>query len=163
MLRVDAIEAPDDRTLVWRLRKPFPLLPHFLSKVQPQPVMMPARLAATDPFKQVTEIVGSGPFRFLDKEYVSGSFAAFAKFDRYVPRNEPASYTAGGHHVLLDRVEWRVIPDSATAANALTAGRGGLAGTAAARPGADAEGAAGGHYRVARSIRHGRRCCGRTT
>jgi peptide/nickel transport system substrate-binding protein len=122
-LRVDAIEAPDDRTLVWRLRKPFPLLPYFLSKVQPQPVMMPERIASTvDPFKQVTEIVGSGPFRFLDKEYVSGSFVAFAKFDRYQPRNEPASYTAGGHNVLLDRVEWRVIPDSATAANALTAG-----------------------------------------
>ena len=122
-LRVDAIEAPDDRTLVWRLRKPFPLLPFFLSKVQPQPVMMPERIAATvDPFKQVTEIVGSGPFRFLPKEYVSGAFAAFEKFDRYKPRNEPASYTAGGHNVLVDRVEWRVIPDSATAANALTAG-----------------------------------------
>ena len=85
--------------------------------------MMPERIAATvDPFKQVTEIVGSGPFRFLPKEYVSGAFAAFEKFDRYKPRNEPASYTAGGHKVLVDRVEWRVIPDSATAANALTAG-----------------------------------------
>src|ERR1700735_2457903 len=27
-LRVDAIEPPNDRPLVWRLRKPFPLLPH---------------------------------------------------------------------------------------------------------------------------------------
>jgi peptide/nickel transport system substrate-binding protein len=121
--RVDAIETPNDRTLVWRLRKPFPLLAHFLSKVQPQPVMMPERIASTvDPFKQVTEIVGSGPFRFLPKEYVSGAFVAFEKFDRYVPRNEPASYMAGGHQVFLDRVEWKVIPDSATAANALTAG-----------------------------------------
>jgi peptide/nickel transport system substrate-binding protein len=122
-LRVDAIEAPDDRTLVWRLSRPFPLLPYFLSKVQPQPVMMPERIASTiDPFKQVTEIVGSGPFRFLPKEYVSGAFVAFEKFDRYKPRNEPASYTAGGHQVFVDRVEWKVIPDSATAANALTAG-----------------------------------------
>ena len=122
-LRVDAIEAPDDRTLVWRLKKPFPLLPHFLSKVQPQPVMMPERIAATvDPYTQITEIVGSGPFRFVAKDYVSGALAAFEKFDRYIPRNEPASYTAGGHNVMVDRVEWRVIPDSATAANALTAG-----------------------------------------
>ncbi|WP_428535167.1 ABC transporter substrate-binding protein [Rhodopila sp.] len=121
--RVDAIEAPDDRTLVWRLRKPLALLAHFLSKVQPQPVMMPERIAASvDPFKQVTEIVGSGPFRFRPKEYVSGSFVAFERFDRYKPRNEPASYTAGGHQVLLDRVEWHVIPDSATAASALIAG-----------------------------------------
>lgn len=120
--RVDAIEAPDDRTLVWRLKKPFPLLAHFLSKVQPQPVMMPERLAQTDPFKQVTEIVGSGPFRFLPQEYVSGASAAFERFDKYVPRDEPASYAAGGKRVFVERVEWRVIPDSATAANALTAG-----------------------------------------
>jgi len=120
--RVDAIEAKDDRTLVWRLKKPFPLLPHFLSKVQPQPVIVPERLAATDPFKQLTEIVGCGPFRFLPDEYVSGIHAAFARNYRYVPRQEPASYTAGGHRVNVDRVEWRVVPDPATAANALAAG-----------------------------------------
>lgn len=120
--RVDAIEAPDDKTLVWRLKKPFPLLAHFLSKVQPQPVIVPERLAATDPFKQLTEIVGCGPFRFLPDEFVSGSHAAFSRFDKYVPRQEPASYTAGGHKVLLDRVEWRIIPDPATAANAMSAG-----------------------------------------
>ena len=121
--RVDAIEAPDDKTLVWRLKKPFPLLAHFLSKVQPSPVMMPERIASTtDPFKQVAEIVGSGPFRFLKDEYVSGSLATFARFDAYVPRNEPASYTAGGHKVFVDRVEWKVIPDPATAANALASG-----------------------------------------
>ena len=45
--------------------------------------MMPERLAATDPFKQLTEIVGCGPFRFLPDEYVSGIHAAFARFDNY--------------------------------------------------------------------------------
>lgn len=120
--RVDAIESPDDRTLVWRLKKPFPLLAHFLSKVQPQPVIVPARLAATDPFKQLTDIVGCGPFRYLPDETVSGSRAAFARFDKYVPRQEPASYNSGGHKVLLDRVEWRIVPDPATAANAMMSG-----------------------------------------
>jgi peptide/nickel transport system substrate-binding protein len=120
--RVAEITAPDDRTLVWRLKKPFPLLPHFLSKVQPQPVMMPERLAATDPHKQITEIVGCGPFRFLKDEFVSGARASFARFDKYTPRQEPPSYTAGGHRVNVDKVEWRVIPDSATSAAALTAG-----------------------------------------
>ena len=120
--RVAEITAPDDKTLVWRLKKPFPLLPHFLSKMQPQPVMMPERLAATDPHKQITEIVGSGPFRFLKDEFVSGARASFARFDKDNPRQEPPSYNAGGHKVHVDKVEWRVIPDSATAANALTAG-----------------------------------------
>ena len=121
--RVDAIEAKDDRTLVWRLSKPFPLLTRFLSKVQPAPVMMPERIASTvDPFKQVTEVVGCGPFRFLPGDYVSGSHAAFARFEQYVPRQERASYNSGGHKVYVDRVEWQVVPDSATAANALASG-----------------------------------------
>src|SRR5215813_2614422 len=46
--RVDALEAPDDATIVWRLSKPFPHLPKALSKFQTAAVIMPARIAATD-------------------------------------------------------------------------------------------------------------------
>jgi peptide/nickel transport system substrate-binding protein len=121
-LRIEALEAPDDRTIVWRLAKPFAHLPKALSKMQTAAAMMPARIAATDPFKQIPEAIGSGPFRFLASEQVIGSFASFAKFDRYVPRDEPPSFTSGGHRVLLDRVEWHMIPDASTAANALMTG-----------------------------------------
>src|SRR5574337_2233146 len=120
--RLDALEAKDDRTLVFRLRKPFASLPYALAKTQPTPVIMPERLASTDPFKQVPEIVGSGPFRWVAKEYVAGNLAVFARNDRYNPRPEPASFAAGGYRVLVDRVEWRIIPDAATAANALANG-----------------------------------------
>jgi peptide/nickel transport system substrate-binding protein len=120
--RLDVIEAADDRTLVWRLNKPFAQLPFALSKTQSTPVIMPERLARTDPFSQVTEVVGSGPFRFIADEYVPGSRAVFARFDGYVPRNEPPSFCAGGHHVMVDRVEWRIVPDAATVANALIKG-----------------------------------------
>ncbi|HSU05525.1 MAG TPA: ABC transporter substrate-binding protein [Acetobacteraceae bacterium] len=120
--RLDALEAADDRTLVWRLKKPFASLPAALCKTQPTPVIMPERLAQTDPFKQITEVVGSGPFRFIANEWVAGSQAVFVKFDRYNPRPEPASFCAGGYRVLVDRVEWRIIPDPATAANALVNG-----------------------------------------
>ncbi len=119
----DALEAPDDRTLVFRLKRPFPPLLKALAKTQPSPAMiMPARIAATDPFKQITEIVGSGPFRFVADEYIPGSRAVFAKFDRYKPRDERASGVAGGKVVHVDRVEWRIIPEAATAAGALKAG-----------------------------------------
>ena len=120
--RVDALEAPDDRTIVWRLRKPFPHLPRALSKFQTAAVIMPARIAATDPSKQIPEAIGSGPFRFLADEQVIGSFASFARNERYAPRDEPPSFTAGGHQVLLDRVEWHMIPDASTATNALITG-----------------------------------------
>ena len=51
-----------------------------------------------------------------------GSHAALVPFERYVPRDEPPSFTSGGHRVLVDRVEWKMIPDAATAANALVTG-----------------------------------------
>jgi peptide/nickel transport system substrate-binding protein len=120
--RLDGLEAVDDRTIVWRLSKPFPPLRALLSKVVQPVLMMPERIALTDPFKQITEVIGSGPFRWLPDEYVIASHAAFARFDQYAPRDEPPSYMAGGHRVLLDRVEWKMIPDAATAANALVTG-----------------------------------------
>ena len=120
--RLDALETPDDRTLVFRLNKPFVHLPMALSRIVTPPVIVPERLAATDPFKPMPEAIGSGPFRFLKDEHVQGSFAAFARNDRYVPRDEKPSYMAGGHRVLLDRVEWKMITDGATAANALVTG-----------------------------------------
>ncbi|MCW3474214.1 ABC transporter substrate-binding protein [Limobrevibacterium gyesilva] len=121
--RMDALEAPDDRTLVFRLKKPFPAMPFALAKTQPSPpFIMPARIAAGDAFKQITEVMGSGPFQFVQKEYVSGSLAVFSKFAGYKPREDTPSFTAGAKRALVDRVEWRVIPDAATANNALRTG-----------------------------------------
>jgi peptide/nickel transport system substrate-binding protein len=121
--RLDALEAPTDTSLVFWLKKPFASLAWALGKSQPSPpVIMPERLANTDAFKGISEVVGSGPFRFVTDEYVSGSRAIFARFDGYVPRDEPARGTAGGKRALVERVEWRIIPEAATAAAALRAG-----------------------------------------
>lgn len=121
-VRLESLEATDDRTIVWRFIKPFPHLRALLSKVVQPVMMMPERIALTDPFKQIPEAVGSGPFRWLADEHVLASHAAFARFEGYVPRDEKPSYMAGGHRVLLDRVEWKMIPDAGTAANALITG-----------------------------------------
>ncbi len=119
--RLAALEATDDRTILWRFNKPFPFLPNALAKTQPTCAIMPARLA-NDPYKQTAECIGSGPFRWIADEFVSGSRAVMAKFDRYVPRPEKVEYGWGGYHVKVDRVEWRIIPDPATAASALATG-----------------------------------------
>jgi peptide/nickel transport system substrate-binding protein len=96
-LRLDALEAPDDRTIIFRLHKPFPQLPFALGKAQPNMLpVMPARLASTDPSQQVSELIGSGPFRFVPTEFSAGSFAVMARFEGYRPRDEAPNGTSGG-------------------------------------------------------------------
>jgi peptide/nickel transport system substrate-binding protein len=117
------LTAVDDRTFRWVLRKPYPKMLLALGKIStPCCFVMPARIAATDPFRQIGEHVGSGPMRFLKNEWVPGAKAVFEKFAEYTPRQEPASWFAGGKRMLTDRVEWIVIPDPATAAAALQNG-----------------------------------------
>lgn len=124
MAATEELSAPDDRTIRFRLKEPFPLLPNALGKASvPVCAMMPERLANTDPFRQVTELIGSGPFRYEAGERVPGSLNVYRKFDRYVPRNEaPRGWTSGGKVVHFDRVEWRTMPDPQTATNALLTG-----------------------------------------
>ena len=117
------LTATDDRTWKWVLKKPYPKMLLALAKNNaPCSFIMPERIAVTDPFKQITEFVGSGPMRFVRDEWVPGARAAFQKFDGYVPRDEKASWLAGGKRMLVDRVEWVIMPDPATAAAALQNG-----------------------------------------
>ena len=121
MLMTDELSAADDRTVQFRFKAPFPLLPEALGKIGVNMLpIMPERLASTDAFKQVTEMVGSGPFRFLADERVSGSRVVYARFENYRPRDQGTpDWTTGPKIVHFDRVVWNVIPDGATAAAAM--------------------------------------------
>jgi peptide/nickel transport system substrate-binding protein len=120
---LEGFDAPDDRTVRVRLKQPFPQLLAAIGHVGPMAAfIMPERIAKTDPFTAVTEIVGSGPYRFLPGEYVSGSRVGYAKFDGYRPRSEAPFLNSGGKVAHFERIEWNVIPDSSTAAAALQSG-----------------------------------------
>lgn len=117
------LSAPDDKTLVFDLKHPFPLLSYALGKPSGICPIIPERLAATPGTQQITEVVGSGPFRFLPGERVVGSQVVYNRFEGYVPRTGgKASFMAGPKIVHVDRVVWRVLPDAATAAAALQVG-----------------------------------------
>jgi peptide/nickel transport system substrate-binding protein len=116
------LTAVDDRTFRWVLKEPYPRLLFALAKNITAAYMMPERIAKTDPFKQISEYVGSGPMKFVRGEWVPGVRAAFEKFADYVPRQEPRSWLAGGKAMLLDRIEWVVMPDPGTASAALQNG-----------------------------------------
>lgn len=120
---IDEWGVADDRTVKITLKQRFPLLIEAIAKGDAVVAfIMPERLAKTDPFKNVPDVIGSGPFRFLKDEFVAGSSVAYAKNTDYVPRQEKADWTAGGKVVNFDRVEWKIIPDSSTAASALQSG-----------------------------------------
>lgn len=124
MAATDEISAPDDTTIVFRLKYPFPLLPDALAKTPPSMCpIMPERLAVTDPYKQVTEMVGSGPYRYKPDERVPGSLVVYERNTSYVPRaNGTPDGTAGPKIAHIDRIEWHILPDPATVAAAMQKG-----------------------------------------
>ena len=125
MLRAIQVElAPvDELTWKWSLKQPFPKMLLALAKNNaPCSFVMPERIAKTDPFTQITEYIGSGPMKFLRSDWVPGAKAVFEKFADYKPRSEKADWLAGGKNILVDRIEWVIMPDPATAAAALQNG-----------------------------------------
>jgi len=84
---------------------------------------MPERLIEAAQNKPITEMIGSGPFRFVPGERVAGSRAVFARNPDYSPTPVGTpSFIAGPKIVNFDRVEWHIIPDAGTAGAALQAG-----------------------------------------
>ena len=125
MAATDELSAADDKTIVFRLKRAFPLLPDALGKVAGiMCAIMPERLAKTDAFTPITEMVGSGPFRYVAAERVPGALSVYTRFEGYVPRpGGTPSWTAGPKIAYLDRIEWGAIPDAATAMGALQQGQ----------------------------------------
>ncbi len=118
------LSAPDDRTIRFRLIRPFPHLPEALAGASAiPPCIMPERLANTDPYRQISEMVGSGPYKFVAGEYSPGARAVYERFAGYVPRPDGRlSYCAGPKVAHFGRVEWISMGDTATAVSALQTG-----------------------------------------
>jgi peptide/nickel transport system substrate-binding protein len=121
MAHTDELTAVSDKVIRFRLKKPFALLANALAEVNC--CIMPERLAKTDAMSQVTEAMGSGPFRFVASERVSGQRVVYEKNAKYIPRRDgKPSFNAGPKIVHVDRVVWNFIPDPATASAALMQG-----------------------------------------
>src|SRR5690242_16850601 len=123
MASVSEITALDQRTFRISLKEPYGLVLEALGKPSSNtPFMMPKRVADTDPYKQIDDYTGSGPFIFKKDEWKAGEKVVYVKNPKYKPRSEAPSMLAGGKLAKVDRVEWLAISDPATAANALLTG-----------------------------------------
>lgn len=120
MSLVTDMQVIDDMSFSLTLEVPSNLILQGLAKIGTRTAfMMPKRIAETPTSEQITEHVGSGPFRFVESEFQPGLKVVYEKFEEYVPRSEAASWTAGGKVVRVDRVEWISMPDPMTTVNAL--------------------------------------------
>ena len=120
---VAEIATKDERSFTLRLKAPFGYVDFLLCGSNGvMGGIMREQDALTDPFTPIKSRIGSGPFRFVEAEYRPGAKLVYEKFADYIPRPEPASGFAGGKQVLVDRVEWMIMPDAAVAYAALQHG-----------------------------------------
>ncbi|WP_313623502.1 ABC transporter substrate-binding protein [Achromobacter sp.] len=119
---VASMDVVDDKTFKIVLNAPADVLA-ALGKPSGLPsFMMPKRVAQTPVAQAITDYTGSGPFKFVQKEFQPGVKTVYEKNTDYVPRKEAPSWTAGGKVVNVDRVEWVAMADPMTTVNALLGG-----------------------------------------
>ena len=117
------MRAVDARTFRIDLKEPFgPMLEGFARPSSIPLFIMPKRIADLPADKVLEEVVGSGPFRFLQAEFRPGVSWAYERNENYVPRTEAPDGLAGGKQVKVDRVEVVWFPSKQTAINALAKG-----------------------------------------
>ncbi|ARO15810.1 extracellular solute-binding protein (plasmid) [Ketogulonicigenium robustum] len=118
---VETVTAADAKTIVITLNAPFPLLPALLARPHNGCTILPEAEALQA--ERIDRPTGSGPYKMVWDEWVQGAKVVFERFDGYVPREgADAVFTAGAKVAMIDRVEWLVIPDAATAFASLQAG-----------------------------------------
>ena len=121
--RLASLEATGDKSFALTLTEPFPYtLPAMAKPSALALFMMPERIASTPADTAITELIGSGPYKFMADEFQPGVKVVYEKFEDYVPAEGPTSWFSGAKVVKTDRVEWVTMPDAQTAINALQNG-----------------------------------------
>lgn len=108
---LDAIDAPDDHTVVFRFKQPYaPLLSQL--DVTEAPILPRHLYAGSDPERNPANLrpIGTGPFKFAS--FTQGSDLMLVRNPTYFRRSLP----------YLDTVKMRVIPDAAARVLALQRG-----------------------------------------
>ncbi|MDR3441033.1 MAG: ABC transporter substrate-binding protein [Telmatospirillum sp.] len=108
----ETITAPDDHTVVFKLKEPFPSF-LYAFEVSAAPIV-PAHIYEGTDFRNNpanATPIGTGPFKL--QEWVKGSFIHLVRNDDYYKPGRP----------YLDGIYFRVIPDAASRALALESGQ----------------------------------------
>ena len=109
-MKVEAIETPDPKTVVFRLAAPSALFLHYVANIQCMTAIL--HRDSVNAAGEWVKPIGTGPFAFT--EWRKNSFILLSKFAGYKSRSEPTSGYAGARKVYVDQVRWMVVPDDAT-------------------------------------------------
>src|SRR6202043_3284838 len=121
--RVASLSGVDDLNFTLVLKEPFGLVEFMLAGAgAPIPAILREKDATRPDSEEITAPIGSGPFRYVASERVSGHRVVFERNADYAVRPEPPDGLAGGKIVKVDRVEWTILPDNTTTAAALANG-----------------------------------------
>jgi peptide/nickel transport system substrate-binding protein len=121
--RLASLSAVDDLTFTLVLKEPFGLVEFMLAGAgAPIPAILREKDANRAENEEITAPIGSGPFRYVASERVSGHRVVFERNPDYAVRPDPPDGLAGGKIVKVDRVEWTIMPDATTTAEALANG-----------------------------------------
>jgi ABC-type transport system substrate-binding protein len=89
MAHTAKIAPVDKKTFTLELAERFGPVLEALGKASSNvPFMMPARIASTPVEEQITELVGSGPFKVAKDEWKPGDQVVYVRNPDYIPRNE---------------------------------------------------------------------------
>lgn len=118
-VKVLSVEAPDKRTVIFRLDRASPLFLEGLASLQCMPAVLHRDSVAADGSWRAP--IGTGPFQLT--EWNKGQWILLSRFPGYVPASQPASGMAGRKQALVDKLRWMVIPEHAAQKAALLAGQ----------------------------------------
>lgn len=119
VVKVLAVEAPNPRTVVYRLDSPSALFLATLARMDCGGTGVVHRSSVGADGKWVAP-VGTGPFKL--GEWKRGQYVELQRFDGYAARSDAASGFTGVKKAEVAAVRFVIIPDSAAAKAALLAG-----------------------------------------
>lgn len=75
-------------------------------------VIMPKEIAEASPQGDLTEIVGTGPYKFV--EYRPDELVKVVRYEEYQPLDTPSNYQGGKKNAYVDEIIFQIVPEAST-------------------------------------------------
>ena len=116
--RLDDIKARDKYTVVMTFKQPSGRLPLFLA--HQEEIIMPEEIANKYQKEQLKEFVGTGPFKFVERQ--PDRFTKFARFENYAARPGEPDGWVGRKTAYLDELLFIPVPEDSVRADGVITG-----------------------------------------